>query len=37
MKKVLAPTDFSRPAQWALETAMGVAKKANGRIILLHL
>jgi nucleotide-binding universal stress UspA family protein len=37
MKKILVPTDFSKPAEWALEVAIGIAKKANGQIILLHI
>jgi nucleotide-binding universal stress UspA family protein len=37
MKKILVPTDFSKPAQWALEVAIGIAKKAKGQIILLHI
>lgn len=37
MKKILVPTDFSKPAHWALQTAIGVAKKADARIILLHI
>jgi nucleotide-binding universal stress UspA family protein len=37
MKKILVPTDFSQPAQWALETAIGIAKKANAQLILLHI
>jgi nucleotide-binding universal stress UspA family protein len=37
MKKILVPTDFSKPAQWALEVATGIARKANGQIILLHI
>ncbi|MBT1699271.1 universal stress protein [Fulvivirgaceae bacterium PWU4] len=37
MKKILVPYDFSKPAQWALQTAIGVAKKAKARIILLHI
>lgn len=36
MKKILVPTDFSRPAQWALQTAIGIAKKVKARIVLLH-
>lgn len=36
MKKILVPTDFSKPAEWALETAINIAQKANGQIILLH-
>ncbi|HEY0652884.1 MAG TPA: universal stress protein [Chryseosolibacter sp.] len=37
MRKILVPTDFSKPAQWALEFATGIAKKAKGQIILLHI
>lgn len=37
MKKILVPTDFSKPAQWALEVATGIAKKAKSQIILLHI
>lgn len=37
MKNILVPTDFSKPAQWALEVATGIAKKANGQIVLLHI
>ena len=37
MKKILVPTDFSKPAQWALEVATGIARKAKGQIILLHI
>jgi nucleotide-binding universal stress UspA family protein len=37
MKKILVPTDFSKPAQWALEVATGIAKKTKGQIILLHI
>jgi nucleotide-binding universal stress UspA family protein len=37
MKKILVPTDFSKPAQWALEVATGIAKRAKGQIILLHI
>jgi nucleotide-binding universal stress UspA family protein len=37
MKTILVPTDFSKPAQWALEVATGIAKKAKGQIILLHI
>jgi nucleotide-binding universal stress UspA family protein len=37
MKKILVPTDFSKPAQWALEVATGIAKKAKGQIVLLHI
>jgi nucleotide-binding universal stress UspA family protein len=37
MKKILVPTDFSKPAEWALEVAIDVAEKAKGQIILLHI
>lgn len=37
MKKILVPTDFSKPAQWALEVATKIAKKAKGQIVLLHI
>lgn len=36
MKRILVPTDFSKPALLALETAANIARKANARIILLH-
>jgi nucleotide-binding universal stress UspA family protein len=37
MKKILVPTDFSKPAKWATEVAAGIAKKSNAEIILLHI
>lgn len=37
MKKILVPTDFSKPAQWATEVATSVAKKADAQVILLHI
>jgi nucleotide-binding universal stress UspA family protein len=37
MKKILVPTDFSKPAQWALEVATKIAKKAKAQIVLLHI
>ncbi|HEU5292161.1 MAG TPA: universal stress protein [Cyclobacteriaceae bacterium] len=37
MKKILVPTDFSQPAQWALETAIPIARKIKAEIILLHI
>lgn len=37
MKKILVPTDFSKPAQWAFEVAISIARKAQGQIILLHI
>lgn len=36
MKKILVPTDFSKPAQWATEVAASIAAKANATLILLH-
>lgn len=36
MKKILVPTDFSKPAQIAIDVAAGIAKKANAELILLH-
>jgi nucleotide-binding universal stress UspA family protein len=36
MKKILVPTDFSKPAQIATEVAADIAKKANAELILLH-
>ena len=36
MKKLLVPTDFSKPAQNAVKTAASIAKKTNAEIILLH-
>ncbi|MBS1681003.1 MAG: universal stress protein [Bacteroidetes bacterium] len=36
MKKILVPTDFSTYSQWALETAVGIAKKTGSEIILLN-
>lgn len=37
MKKILVPTDFSKPAQWALEVATTIAKRAKGQLVLLHI
>lgn len=37
MKTILVPTDFSKPAEWALEVATGIAKRADGQVILLHI
>ena len=37
MKKILVPTDFSKPAQVALDVAADIAKKAKAEIILLHI
>jgi len=36
MKTILVPTDFSKPAQWALDVAAGIAQKSKSRIVLLH-
>ncbi len=36
-EKILVPTDFSKAAQWALEVAAEIAKKAAAEIILLHI
>jgi nucleotide-binding universal stress UspA family protein len=36
MKKILVPTDFSKPAQIAIDVAADIALKANGQLILLH-
>lgn len=36
MKKILVPTDFSKPAQIAIDVATDIAKKANSQLILLH-
>ncbi len=37
MKKILVPTDFSQPAQFAVETATAIARKARAEVILLHI
>jgi nucleotide-binding universal stress UspA family protein len=36
MKKILVPTDFSKPAQMAVDVAADIAKKANAELTLLH-
>ena len=36
MKKILVPTDFSKPAMIAAEVAADIAKKANAELTLLH-
>lgn len=36
MKKILVPTDFSKPAQIATEVAADIARKAGATLILLH-
>jgi len=37
MKKILIPTDFSKPAQNALKVAAAIAEKAKAKLILLHI
>ncbi len=37
MKKILVPTDFSKPAQIATDVAADIAKKANAEVTLLHI
>lgn len=36
MKKILVPTDFSKPAQIAVEVASDIAKKSGAELLLLH-
>lgn len=36
MKKILVPTDFSKPAQIATEVAADIARKSGASVILLH-
>lgn len=36
MKRILVPTDFSKPSQLAVETAADIARKAGAELILLH-
>ncbi|HKZ38167.1 MAG TPA: universal stress protein [Chryseolinea sp.] len=36
MKKILVPTDFSKPAMIATEVATDIAKRANAELTLLH-
>ena len=36
MKKILVPTDFSKPAQIAVDVAADIARKAKSELILLH-
>lgn len=36
MKKIVVPTDFSKPAQLATDVATSIAKKAGAEIVLLH-
>lgn len=37
MKKILVPTDFSKPAKLATDVAVSIAKKAKAQIVLLHI
>src|SRR5690606_20768430 len=37
MKKILVPTDFSKPATIATETAAEIARKSGAQLILLHI
>lgn len=37
MKTILVPTDFSKHAQWALQMAVKIARKAKSKILLLHI
>ena len=36
MKKILVPTDFSKPSELALEAAIALAKKFDAAIVLMH-
>jgi nucleotide-binding universal stress UspA family protein len=36
MKRILVPTDFSKPAQIAVEVASDIAKKSGAELLLLH-
>jgi nucleotide-binding universal stress UspA family protein len=36
MKKILVPTDFSKPAQIAVDVAADIARKSNATLVLLH-
>lgn len=36
MKKILVPTDFSKPASIAFDVAVSIAQKAGAEVILLH-
>jgi nucleotide-binding universal stress UspA family protein len=37
MKTILVPTDFSKHAKYATEVAMNIAKRANAKLLLLHI
>jgi len=36
MKKIIVPTDFSKPSQLAIDAAADIARKANSELVLLH-
>jgi nucleotide-binding universal stress UspA family protein len=36
MKKILVPTNFSKPAEWAIEIAADIARMAGAEIVLLN-
>jgi nucleotide-binding universal stress UspA family protein len=36
MKKILVPTDFSKPAMLATEVAADIARKSGAQLTLLH-
>lgn len=36
MKKILVPTDFSKPAKFATDAAVAIARKLKAQVILLH-
>jgi nucleotide-binding universal stress UspA family protein len=37
MKKILVPTDFSKPAKLATDVAVAIAKKMKAQVVLLHI
>jgi nucleotide-binding universal stress UspA family protein len=37
MKKILVPTDFSKPAKLATDVAIAIAKKVKAQVVLLHI
>lgn len=37
MKKILVPTDFSKPAKLATDVAIALAKKVKAQVVLLHI
>ena len=36
MKRILVPTDFTEYSEFAIESAVGLAKKSGGKIVLFH-